>query len=67
MQLDNTNFQEAMPYDKLALLGIDLEKADKLPVDVRQKLISGEVTPLMQVLINARNGDVIKTSDDCRL
>ena len=59
MQLDNTNFQEAMPYDKLALLGIDREKADKLPVDVRQKLVSGEVTPLMQVSINARNGDVI--------
>lgn len=28
-------------------------------MDVRQKLVSGEVTPLMQVSINARNGDVI--------
>ena len=59
MEKDNTNFQEMMPYDKLALLGIDREKADKLPLEIRQKLIAGEVTPLMQVSINARNGDVI--------
>ena len=59
MEKDNTNFQEMMPYDKLALIGIDREKADKLPLEVRQKLISGEETPLMQVSINARNGDVI--------
>lgn len=41
------------------MLGIDREKADRLPQDVKEKLISGEVTPLMQVSINARNGDVI--------
>lgn len=59
MKLDNKNQPEALPYEKLALLGIDREKADKLPQEVKQKLISGEVTPLMQVSINARNGDVI--------
>lgn len=59
MKLDNTNQPEALPYEKLALLGIDREKADKLPQEVKQKLVSGEVTPLMQVSINARNGDVI--------
>ena len=59
MKLDNTNQPEALPYEKLALLGIDREKADKLPQEVKQKLVFGEVTPLMQVSINARNGDVI--------
>ena len=49
----------ALPYEKLRLLGIDREKADLLPSDVKKALISGEVTPLLQVSINARNGDVI--------
>lgn len=59
MKLDNKNQPEALPYEKLALLGIDRKKADKLPQEVKQNLVSGEVTPLMQVSINARNGDVI--------
>lgn len=59
MELHNTNPPEALPYHKLALLGIGREKADKLPDEVKEKLISGEVTPLMQVSINARNGVVI--------
>ena len=59
MKLDNKNQPEALPYEKLALLGIDREKADRLPDEVKEKLISGEVTPLVQVSINARNGDVI--------
>lgn len=59
MELHNRNQPEALPYQKLAMLGIDREKADKLPHEVKEKLINGEVTPLMQVSINARNGDVI--------
>lgn len=48
-----------LPYEKLAVLGIDREKADLLPQEVKEKLASGEVTPLMQVSINARNGGII--------
>lgn len=48
-----------LPYEKLAVLGIDRQKADLLPQEVKEKLASGEVTPLMQVSINARNGDII--------
>ncbi len=48
-----------LPYEKLAALGIDREKADSLPQEVKEKLASGEVTPLMQVSISARNGDLI--------
>ncbi len=59
MELHNKNHPETLPYEKLALLGIDRGKADKLPLEVKQKLVSGEVTPLLQVSINARNGDVI--------
>ena len=48
-----------MPYEKLALLGIDREKADTLPQEIKERLASGEVTPVMQVSLNARNGNVI--------
>lgn len=48
-----------MPYEKLALLGIDREKADTLPQEIKEKLASGEVTPIMQVSLNTRNGNVI--------
>ena len=59
MELHNKNQSELLPYEKLALLGIDREKADSLPKEVKEKLVSGEVTPLMQVSISARNGDLI--------
>ncbi len=59
MEKDNTNPAVTLPYGKLALLGIDREKADGLPQDVREKLASGEVTPLMQVSIRARNGNTV--------
>ena len=57
--MHNRNLSEMLPYEKLAVLGIDREKADSLPVDVKEKLASGEVTPLLQVSILAQNGDVI--------
>lgn len=59
MKSDNTFEKEMLPYEKLAVLGIDRQKSDALPEDVKRKLVSGEVTPLMQVSIKARNGDVI--------
>lgn len=57
--MNNRNQTELLPYEKLAVLGIDREKADLLPEEVKLKLVSGEVTPLMQVSVNARNGNVI--------
>lgn len=59
MEMHNRNLSEMLPYEKLAVLGIDREKADSLPADVKEKLASGEVTPLLQVSIRAQNGDVI--------
>jgi len=59
MKSDNTITPEQLPYGKLARLGIDREKADKLPQDVKERLAKGEVTPLLQVSITARNGDTI--------
>lgn len=64
MELHNTNLPEALPYQELALPGIDREKADKLPDKVKGKMISSEMTPLMQVSIEARNGDVIQKTVD---
>ena len=57
-KLDNIQNKE-LPYEKLALLGIDREKADKMPQEVKERLISGEVTPLLQVSIANKNGEVI--------
>lgn len=57
--MEEKNIQDGLPYEKLKLLGIDRDKADKLPQDVKEKLIAGEVTPLLQVSINARNGETI--------
>ena len=59
MEIHNRNLSEMLPYEKLAVLGIDWEKADSLPADVKEKLASGEVTLLLQVSIRAQNGDVI--------
>lgn len=59
MEIPNKNQQDILPYEKLTLLGIDREKADSLPQDVRHKLSSGEVTPLLEVSINTGNGTVI--------
>ena len=49
----------SLSYEKLQLLGIYRDKADKLPQEVKKALVSGEVTPLLQVSINARNGEII--------
>ena len=59
MELHNRNLSEILPYEKLEVLGIDKEKADLLPKEVKERLVSGEITPLMQVSIHARNGDII--------
>lgn len=57
--MEEKNNVPELPYDKLRLLGIDRDKADKLPQDVKEKLVSGEITPLLQVSINARNGETV--------
>ena len=59
MEMHNRNQSDLLPYEKLAILGIAREKADNLPMEVKEKLMAGEVTPIMQVSINARNGSVI--------
>ena len=41
------------------MLGIDREKADLLPQEVKEKLLSGEVTPLVQVSIRAQSGNAV--------
>ena len=59
MKLDTTKPPELLPYQKLALLGIERESADKLPLEVQESLKKGEVTPLLQVSITANNGTII--------
>ncbi len=59
MEIPNKTQQASLPYDKLAMLGIDRENADRLPQDVKRKLMDGEVTPLLQVSMKAGNGTVL--------
>lgn len=59
MEIPNRNQQEILPYDKLLLLDIDRDKADKLPQEVKRKLFDGELTPLINVSIEAHNGTTI--------
>ncbi|ROT15330.1 MULTISPECIES: DUF4099 domain-containing protein [Bacteroidales] len=59
MEIPNKKQHEVLPYEKLALLGIDRDSADKLPQDIKQKLLGGEVTPLLNVSIKAHNGTTI--------
>ena len=40
MEMHNRNQSDLLPYEKLAILGIDREKADSLPMEVKEKLIS---------------------------
>ena len=45
MEMHNRNQSDLLPYEKLAILGIDREKTDSLPMEVKEKLMAGEVTP----------------------
>ena len=59
MKDSDTILSNQLPYEQLAKLGLDREKVEKLPQEVKEKLIKGEVTPLMEVSLPARNGMVI--------
>ena len=59
MNNSDTNLTNRLPLEQLAKLGLDREKVEKLPQEVKEKLINGEVTPLMEVTLPARNGMVI--------
>ena len=56
MEMHNRNQSDLLPYEKLAILGIDREKADSLPMEVKEQLMAGEVTPIMQVSGTCRTG-----------
>lgn len=59
MKDSDTILSNQLPYEQLAKLGLDRDKVEKLPQEVKEKLIKGEVTPLMEVSIPATNGMVI--------
>lgn len=59
MKDSDTILSNQLPYEQLAKLGLDREKVEKLPQEVKEKLIKGEVTPLMGVSLPATNGMVI--------
>jgi len=59
MKDSDTILSNQLPYEQLAKLGLDRKKVEKLPQDVKEKLIKGEVTPLMEVSLPATNGMVI--------
>lgn len=48
---DTTINPGSIPYEQLALIGITKERFDTLPPEVKQTLLGGEVTPLVQTAI----------------
>ena len=59
MKDSDTILSNQLPYEQLAKLGLDREKVENLPQEVKEKLIKGEMTPLTEVSLPARNGMVI--------
>lgn len=43
MKDSDTILSNQLPYEQLAKLGLDREKVEKLPQEVKEKLIKGEV------------------------
>ena len=50
---------EQIPYGKLAKLGISEEKLRSMPESLRNTLMNGKVSPLIQTQIQTENGKVI--------
>ena len=50
---------EQIPYGKLAKLGISKEKLRSMPESLRNTLLNGKVSPLIQTRIQTENGKVI--------
>ena len=40
MEMHNRNQSDLLPYEKLAILDIDRKKADSLPMEVKEKLMT---------------------------
>lgn len=59
MKDSDTILSNQLPFEQLAKLGLDRDKVEKLPQEVKEKLIKGELTPLMEVSLPAKNGMVI--------
>lgn len=59
MKDSDTILSNRLPFEQLAKLGLDRDKVEKLPQEVKEKLINGELTPLMEVSLPAKNGMVI--------
>lgn len=72
MQIPDTISQNNMPYKELEKLGINRELADALPKDFKNRLLAGEITPVMQARIPTGDGRVMLipvklqlAKDDC--
>lgn len=59
MKDSDTIISNQLPFEQLAKLGLDRGKVDKLPQEIKEKLIKGEITPLIDVSLPAKNGMVI--------
>ena len=59
MEENNTILDNGLPYFQLALVGIPRNKADNLPADFKNDLMSGKLTPLIVLEIPTTQGKVI--------
>lgn len=56
MAVRNIFLENDIPYDKLAKLGINKEKALSMPKSLLEPFMSGRVTPLIQARVRSRSG-----------
>lgn len=56
MENDNIFPMKEIPYKELSQLGINRQMADLLPQSFKDKLLNGEVTPLLKTSITSTNG-----------
>lgn len=55
MEIDNRN----IPYEQMAQLGISREMIEVLPENVKNTLLKGGITPLMEIKIKADNNAIV--------
>ncbi len=49
-----------LPYEKLERLGITKVQADNMPLDYKDRLMKGELTPLIAVTLTNENGQKVE-------
>lgn len=67
MELGHTFIFTELPYQKLEQLGISKKQADNLPMDYKNRLLNGELTPLVIVSMKNHLGETVSVPMKMRM